>query len=598
MKAPPTAAPRDSGGRDSTRKAAPSSPQRDSTGAVRRVLTAEDTIKAPLATSWEPGAAVVASWNREQLFAQGALTLGELVALVPGATLMTTGFLQAPQVLAWHGDVGAVRVFIDGVEREEITPRTGGVTDFALVPLWTLEQVTVEETPVELRVHARTWRVERTTASTRTDVLTGSENLNLFRGFFGKRSVSGVAIQLAAQQASTATVPGMDGDALGAMARLGWARGQWSIDGTIVRQGMARNSGARYPLSKPELGAFPAFTGSSSLAYLRAGWRNPQADGPWLQVIAASLVASKTKPSTSSSLTGTTSTKTTVADSADTTVSRAQYVVSGGINRAGLRLTGTGRMRSANGKAELSPTLHGEWVSRMLSVGATVGRRYEGTGTWDASLAARPFSWLRLSAATGVGQVLRDSAGGIATRSALSLRAAVKVRDAWISGGMIRNSAAAVPAPIVLDTAMRPASVAQGQGWVVSVTTPVWRGWNASTDVVSWNGAVAFRPQTQARTRLWFASDFSERFPQANFHLLAALTHEYRSQFYVPKGFDPLGQSTPGWSAFGSLLEIRIASAIITWDYRNMSGLNYETFPGYLMPRITSVYGIRWEFWN
>jgi hypothetical protein len=205
---------------------------------------------------------------------------------------------------------------------------------------------------------------------------------------------------------------------------------------------------------------------------------------------------------------------------------------------------------------------------------------------------------MRLSAATGVGQVWRDSAGGLATRSAISFRAALKIRDAWVSGGMIRNSAATVPAPVLLDTAMRAAPAAEGQGWVVSVTTPVWRGWNASTDVVSWNGAVAFRPQTQARTRLWFASDFAERFPQANFHLLAALTHEYRSQFYVPKGFDPLGQKTPGWSAFGTLLEIRIASAIITWDYRNMSGLNYETFPGYLMPRITSVYGIRWEFWN
>jgi hypothetical protein len=37
---------------------------------------------------------------------------------------------------------------------------------------------------------------------------------------------------------------------------------------------------------------------------------------------------------------------------------------------------------------------------------------------------------------------------------------------------------------------------------------------------------------------------------------------------------------------------------VISWDYRNMTGTNYETFPGYLMPRIASIYGIRWEFWN
>ena len=80
--------------------------------------------------------------------------------------------------------------------------------------------------------------------------------------------------------------------------------------------------------------------------------------------------------------------------------------------------------------------------------------------------------------------------------------------------------------------------------------------------------------------------------------MLAALTHEYRSQFYVPLRNDPLGQVSKPYSVFGSQLEIRIASAVLSWTYRNMAGTNFETFPGYLMPRITSVYGIRWEFWN
>ncbi len=79
---------------------------------------------------------------------------------------------------------------------------------------------------------------------------------------------------------------------------------------------------------------------------------------------------------------------------------------------------------------------------------------------------------------------------------------------------------------------------------------------------------------------------------------MAALKHEYRSRLFVPTGSDGLGQVSKASSVFGSLLEIRIASAVISWDYRNMSGTNFETFPGYLMPRITSVYGIRWEFWN
>lgn len=212
----------------------------DSTAVLLRVLTADDTIKTPLASPYLPNASRSArtktEWNRDELFAAGALTLGELVAQVPGATLMTTGFLMAPQVVAWHGDPAAVRLFVDGIEREDVTPRNAGVSDLALFPLWALEQVSFEITPGELRVHARTWRVDRTSPYTRTDVLTGSENLNLFRGYFGKRSTTGVAVQLAAQQASTASVRGLDGEGLGAMARLGWARGEWSVDATMIRQ--------------------------------------------------------------------------------------------------------------------------------------------------------------------------------------------------------------------------------------------------------------------------------------------------------------------------------------------------------------------------
>ena len=109
---------------------------------------------------------------------------------------------------------------------------------------------------------------------------------------------------------------------------------------------------------------------------------------------------------------------------------------------------------------------------------------------------------------------------------------------------------------------------------------------------------LCYRPQTQAQSRLWFAPDFHDRFPDANFHLLVALTHEYRSRLFAPSAGDALGQEASGYSVFGGQLEMGIGTGVVSLSYRNMMGLNYETFPGYLMPRITSVYGLRWQFWN
>ena len=567
------------------------------------MLTAADTIKAPLASPYLPshrGTDVVQrTWNREELFASGALTLGELVAQFPGVTMMTTGFIMAPEVLAWHGDPRGVRLLVDGVEREEVTPRNAGVTDFTLVPLWSFEQVTLEESAGELRVHARTWRVDRTTPSTRTDVLTGSENLNLFRGFFGRRSANGLAIQVAAQQANTSSITGMDGDALGAMVRLGWAAGSWSADLTTLRQGLTRNSGVRYARTEPAVGAFPAFTGSSSMTYLRAAWRDPQGTGPWIQLVAATLAAVKAHPTSSSGGSGGRSSSNTAAiaaDTADTTASRAQYALSAGVNRNGLRLSGVTRFRSADGKLGVAPSVRAEWARRWLSVSANAGRRFEGTAVWDARATAVPRDWLRLSATLGVSQAGLDS--GRATRTGTSVEAAARWRDRWLSIGAVRLGPGVVAAPVELDTAMRAVRLPQGNAIKVSFTGPLRWGWFVSTDVVEWNAATTFRPQTQARSKVWFSSSFKDKFPQANFHILAALTHDYRSKFYVPLGDDPLRQVSKAYSVFGSQLEIRIASAVLSWTYRNMAGTNFETFPGYLMPRITSVYGIRWEFWN
>lgn len=568
---------------------------------VARALTASDTIKAPVTRAYVPPASESFRqrryWSREELFASGALTLAELLGQVSGATLHSAGFFLAPQVVAWHGRTDAVRVFIDGVERAEITPRNGPVADLSQVHLWALEDVTLEETAGELTVHARTWRVDRTTATTRTDVLTGSENLNLFRGYFGKRASNSLAIQAAAQQASTASSAGHDGDAFTTFARLGWTRGTWSVDATTLRNALNRNAGDRYPLSDRVKNALPAYRGTASTSYLRVGWRQTDSLGMWAQAIVASVGSGERPAASSSSGSAPPGSPSDSGGVADTTAAYAQQVLEVGLRRRQWAAVATLRNSTGDTVSGLAASVRGEWRGEGMTAAATVERTR--SGTMDAALRVTSDlrAWAQAYAtADRRGRVGAGAAGGTAV--GLTAGLALRWRDYWAGGGVVRRPQAQVVPAIEFDTAQRTVSVAAASGVSFFGAGPVWRGWVVRSDVLRWQSAATFRPQMTARTRLSWVSRLEQRYPHANFKITASLIHEYRTAMYASSGDDPVGQTSPAFNAFGSLLEFRIGSAVVSWDYRNMAGTNYETFPGYLMPRITSVYGIRWEFWN
>ena len=73
---------------------------------------------------------------------------------------------------------------------------------------------------------------------------------------------------------------------------------------------------------------------------------------------------------------------------------------------------------------------------------------------------------------------------------------------------------------------------------------------------------------------------------------------DYFSTLFVPLGTSPLGQTSAGAGIISTLLEIRISTATIFWNYRNPVGAIYSTYPGYVMPRLVNMYGVRWQFWN
>ncbi|MHB1069123.1 MAG: TonB-dependent receptor plug domain-containing protein, partial [Gemmatimonadaceae bacterium] len=340
------AAPADSVARPSTDTTAvvASDSTKPDAATLRRQRLAADTVKAALARAELP----VESggrwhWSGEALRAAGAASLADLLAQVPGATGFRANWIAAPQFVAYNGDAARVRVFQDGVELDAIDPRNGTVLDLSVIPLWQCEEVSIERGPGELRVHLRSWRVDRTMPFTRTDITTGSENTNLYRGYFGKRLHNGGAVQLAAQQYST-TSPrtGGDGSSLQIFGRIGWAWKRWSVDGTWRRASLDRAAAIRWPLNSALTYAngVPAFKGAMGTAFARVAWGDPdQKAAPWVQFIAATqMVAENSKVSETTTLTDPTAVPKDTVDSAS---SRSQYVLAAGASRWGLNASAT-----------------------------------------------------------------------------------------------------------------------------------------------------------------------------------------------------------------------------------------------------------------
>ena len=587
--------------------------RRDSTGAVRdttsldsatarRKRLAADTIKSPLAHAERPVLTDARwEWSGEALRGSGAVTLADLLERIPGATAFRANWIPAPQYIAYNGDAGRVRVFLDGVELDAIDARNRGLLDLVAMPLWQIEDVSVERAPGELRVHLRTWRVERTTPVTRTDITSGSEGTNLYRGYFGKRLHNGGAIQLAAQQySSTSPRTGGDGSSLQVFGRVGWSRKQWSVDATWNRVSIDRSATARFP-QYPTLmvvGATPTFKGSLNNAYARVAWGDPDAKAaPWVQLIASTQgVAENHKESSTSSLVTTPST--VPKDTMDTATSRSQYVLAAGASRWGVRASATARLRAGNGRTDLSPSARlaydRGWVS-LSAYGETRGA--DSTQRLDAGVRLTPWRWLELAGSYGS----YAPKAGVSEGPSFTAQRAEVTTTLWgrrLSAGVISRGLTWVAAPTALDSALRQVTTPAVTGTLAGIRGPIYRDLGIDISAISWAAAGVYRPQMEVQSRLILDSSFPGKFPRNNFHLLAEAFHEHRTPIFFPTATGGVGKTSSPIDILSARLEIRIESGTVFWEGRNLFGKVYETAPGYVMPRAQQYYGLRWEFWN
>ncbi len=585
-----------------------------------------DTLRAPTARAEAPMLPETGTgwqWNRDEMFASGAITLADLLERVPGAIQFRPSWFHSPATVSFLGDPGAIRVFLDGVELDALDPRNGNVLDLATIPLWTLEEVRVERGARELRVHLRSLRYDRTIANTRVDVSTGDLGTNLYRGFYGKRYAHGEVLQAGLQQYATSDpttgLAGANagGRSLALMLRTGWARGPWSADAFIVRDGRTRNTEVAYStkggnaetiLGTAIADSIPALRSTRTDAYVRGAYGDPES-GPWLQAIAATSAFREATGQSGARLPP----PVTKSDSvrgygtlADTQPSRAQYVFAGGLTRWGARISATARLRVFDGLTVTSPSARASWDTRFGAVSARAERDgFNHSNTLEAGITALPFPFVSLTAVAERQQGAND---GTPPGNAIRAEAGVHYRSAWLAGGVLLRDSTLVDVPLVYysdyapGSPNRPASriaVGDARGVFASVRGKLYRDVGLDATATRWNSPDLFRPQLESHAELYFRTHWLKRFPDGRFGFNGTAIYESRSAATFPAPDAAATSTVRGVQLLSTLIEFQIRSAYISWQLRNIINNQYGVIPGYLQSRrSTNFYGVRWEFYN
>ncbi len=557
----------------------------------------KDTIKAPLAHAELPelvGIGAPYHWDRDQFFATGAINLLDLLKLIPGVTTFRSGWITSPQYAAYLGDPARIRFFYDGVEVENLDPRSPGALDPSEVQLYSLEEVSVERGADELRVYLRSWRVQRTSTNTRVDVLTGDEGTNLYRGFYGKRYGNGMALQLTGQQYGTNSDPTIGGgDELALTGRLGWAKGPWSIDGYAIRSSRTRDE-QDMDLVTNTNGVVPEQDRTRTDAYLRAGYGDPDS-GSWAQVmVAAQQFAehSNFHPQLNFA----------PADSADTTVSAKQLVATGGFTRWGLRLSAADRLHILPNSTMNSLEARLAYERKELAVSFVAD--YRGPDTTSTEEASARFTPLDFISVTGA--VTHRHGGGVdgGEQVAVRLEAGIKVLGTWLSGGILRRDAALLPGLTAYDTIFAAQRAAAATGIYGTIRGKFYKDIGADVWAVRYSNNGYYRPQVQTREELYLDTKWLSRFPSGNFGFRGSIAHEFRQNVLFPTTTsDETFNNNAPFALFSHVLvgsiEVRILDAVIF--FHSTYGINppiYEIVPGYAQPRQLLTYGVRWQFWD
>jgi hypothetical protein len=558
-----------------------------------------DSIKDPLAHSEMPANITIVrrvAWTRDSLFATGALSVADLLESVPGISTYHAGWISAPMTAAYMGAFRRVRVFLDGIEMRELDPRAGGVLDLSQINMWAAEDAAIEQSPEEVRVYLRSWRARITTPVTRTDVSTGDQQTNLYRGFLARRFDNGMALQFGAQQYGTTppNIFGNSSDQLGLVGRLGWSSKRWSVDGFFSRA--SRHRGVIFSQFPGD--SIPSVESARTEMYVRVGFGDPDSSRFWAQTLAtASRYSYQGNRTFSFANPKNLPESTFTFSSLDTSEYRSQYIANLGTvvgplrASVGARLFGGGGQNLVAPNGRLSISIPGVVLSAFAE-----GKAYDSLARADITARLTPLPFV--SAIGSVGRAADYRVNGQTVTSNFARgEAGIRLFNLWFLGGVLKRDGIRLPPPIIYDTNFTERETGVGTAYTASIRGQLWRLIHTDLSAIRWADTGFYRPRYQTRSELSVRTNLLDRFPTGNFGLTFAVVHEYRSGVVFP--VLPLSRdSVPGYRTISTLLEIRVLSATLSWQFRNLLGERYNQVPFFAMPRQTNFYGVRWEFFN
>ncbi len=597
-----------------------------------------DTIKPPLARPEMPPVLEIGApriYDRAALFATGVLRLSDLLGRVPGVTELAAGWQSSPAVVASMGDLRRVRVFLDGLELDPLDRRAQGTAAPNDLPLHALEELRIERGAEEVRVYATSWRVDRTDPYTRADISTGDQNTNLYRAFLGRRYDHGEVLQLSAEQSSTQPERRLPTSSdVHVMARVGAMRGPWKGDLFAERSDRDRAPWVGVGNPAEQRDTIPGQVTRRTTGYLRLANGDPEG-GRWIQLLAAAE-SWRGSPRTSGSAGGT-STSAAPPVVPDSASYESQYLVTGGLTRGAAHVSMTERLRTAAGRTSRTTSGRASWQSPWLGMSLFgEGRSATTPSRMEGSVRVVPFDRVALVASasrTGGGRFSRVF-GDVATtmfltaagtvqppvpagtssddstragelelgpRTNLRAEAGIRLRDLWLSGGVMRRGATTLLPPADFDTSYAHNGALRTEGEATAGTLAIrgrlYKALNVDAWAIAWNDSAGlYRPRYQTRSELYIQTNLLERFPRGNFGLLTSLAHEYRSNTHFATNAGD--RTAPGFRSVSFKLEIRVQTAVVSYQFRNLLQDRYAEVPGFLMPRQTQFYGVRWDFWN
>ena len=189
----------------------------------------------------------------------------------------------------------------------------------------------------------------------------------------------------------------------------------------------------------------------------------------------------------------------------------------------------------------------------------------------------------------------------VASRTSARGEVGVHLRDLWLGAGLLRRGPATLLPAAGLSTASSGASAIRTEdaatARLATVRGRLWRAVNIDAWALAWGDTAGlYRPRYQTRTEVYLQTSLLDRFPHGNFGILSSLAHEYRSNTRFASGNG--ARTVLGSRTLDFKLEIRIQSAVISYQFRNLLQERYAQVPGFFLPRQSQFYGVRWEFLN